>query len=69
MMSLSDMFDTQNQVKFQLVNSGEEAILQLPMDFYNQFELTDAVQNISKFIGHQNHCIKISNYETVLENV
>lgn len=47
MLSLSDMYDTQNQVKIQLVSFSEDGVLELPMDFYNQIELTDAAQNMT----------------------
>ena len=48
MTNLAQMYDTVNQVKVNLVSFSELGILELPMDFYNEIELTDAALNISK---------------------
>ena len=47
MTNLAQMYDTVNQVKVNLVSFSELGILELPMDFYNEIELTDAALNIS----------------------
>ena len=48
MTNLAQMYDTVNQVKVNLVSFSELGILELPMDFYNEVELTDASLNISE---------------------
>ena len=49
MQNLADMYDTVNQVKLQLTTFSEFGVLDLPMGFYNQFQIADATNNISKY--------------------
>jgi hypothetical protein len=47
MQNLADMYDTVNQVKLQLTTFSEVGVLDLPMGFYNQFQIADATNNIN----------------------
>jgi len=45
--NLANMYDTINQVKIGLTSFSESAVLEMPLDFYNQLELQDGVSNMT----------------------
>jgi hypothetical protein len=46
MQSLVNMYDTVNQVKIQMTTFSETGVLDLPMGFYNELQVADAVNNV-----------------------
>ena len=47
MQNLAGMYDTVNQVKLQITSFSEFGVVDLPMGFYNEFEIAAGVDSIS----------------------